>query len=198
MIGQRVAEILPEKEPWMVSEALIELGATVCKPKQAQCKKCPLMEGCRAYAEGIVDQLPFKSTKVQAVQLFRAVAVISCQDKLLVRRGKEGEIMSDLHEFPYFEATPEGILDHLFAQKLKEEWGLEVQHCHTLPVVKHTFTKYRVSLFPSYFESIGEQEVEGYQWFTRQQLSHLAFSSGHRRVLYNFLRLPMPDLLPSA
>ena len=57
-------EILPEKEPWLVVEGLIELGATVCK-REAHCWACPIQSGCAAFHRGMQRELPKKQKKVE-------------------------------------------------------------------------------------------------------------------------------------
>ena len=54
--------LLPEKEPWLVVEGLIELGALVCK-KEPLCFSCPLKATCKAYRLDLQKQLPRKEKK---------------------------------------------------------------------------------------------------------------------------------------
>ena len=51
--------ILPNKESWIFSEALIELGATICT-KKARCLACPIRSECQAFAQQKIENLPFK------------------------------------------------------------------------------------------------------------------------------------------
>lgn len=177
--------LLPVKAPWEINEALIELGATICTRK-AKCQECPIRSSCKAFANGKVDQLPFKSAKTKIESLFRAVAVIRHDNKILVRRGVQGEIMSDLHEFPYFEITADGIDQDSFQEKVNNWLGSKVVFEQNLPDVAHSFTRFRVKLTSMEFISEAKRlpKVEpGYQWLTMLEISNLAFSSGHRRVL---------------
>ncbi|POW19333.1 hypothetical protein PSHT_04801 [Puccinia striiformis] len=45
------AQLVPQNRPGDFNQALMELGATVCKPREANCPSCPLSEWCRAYQE---------------------------------------------------------------------------------------------------------------------------------------------------
>lgn len=175
-------EILPDEEHWINNEALIELGATVCgrKPK---CGECPLRGSCRSYAQGVTDKLPYKSTKTTITHLYRTVAIVICGDMILVRKGKKGEIMSDLYEFPYFEATQEGILAQQMEGNLQKQFSFAATWQRSLPEVAHSFTRYRVKLMPMQFSCSTNPCIENYQWLTLSQLKEFAFSSGHRRIL---------------
>lgn len=175
-------EILPDQVPWEVNEGLIELGATICG-KKTQCPICPLRRSCQSFKHGIVDQIPFKSRKIKVERLHRAVAVIFCQDHLLVKRGKKGEIMSDLYEFPYFQTNSSGWSAEELQTFICKQWKADVSIIHALPQVSHSFTKYQVKLTPVSFNTKDCFPIEGYEWKSIEILRNLAFSSGHRRIL---------------
>jgi A/G-specific adenine glycosylase len=174
---EMLEEKLPDVEPWVVSEALIELGATVCQ-KKPKCSVCPLRGTCKGYRQGVANELPVKSAKVKYEKLFRVVGVINCGDFYLVRRGEKGEIMSDLYEFPYFEGDKSGL-----DKTLKVKFGLSLKFVSEYPKVSHSFTRFRVELTPLHYHAKEKIPVEGYEWRTLQELHHLAFSSGHRKIL---------------
>jgi len=180
-IRQLAADMLPEKESWIVNEALIELGATICtrKPK---CHICPMRGSCKAALHGETDSLPYNSKKVLIETLHRSVAIISCEGKFLVRRGEQGKIMSDLHEFPYFESVEKGSALDDFTKRIEQGLGLKVEHAQTLPKVNQSFTRYRVHLYPEFFVTQDASHVVGYQWLDESGLEKAAFSSGHRRI----------------
>ncbi len=175
-------EVLPNDEPWLVAEGLIELGATVCR-RQPMCELCPLQKGCQAYAQGIQAQLPKKEGKVSIERLFRSVAVIKSQQGLLLRKCEKGEIMSDLHEFPYLDTTEQSLHHHAW----KEALPLALEWECSLSPIQQTFTRYRVRLDPVVFTCDQPHNIPGYQWKGWDELARLAFSSGHRRILQTLL-----------
>lgn len=176
--------ILPEEEHWITNEALIELGATVCM-KKPKCESCPLRSSCQAYLKGAAETLPKKARKVAVTPLYRAVAVIEWNRHLLIRRGQQGEIMGDLHEFPYFEMDKEGIPSAVLSKEISSRFGFETRYQQELPQVFHAFTRYRVRLTPIRLissELTPPELPSGYQWILINQLDQLAFSSGHRKI----------------
>lgn len=180
-VRQLATTMLPEEESWIVNEALIELGATICtrKPK---CEVCPMRKSCKATLHGKVESLPYNSKKVSIEVLHRSVAIISCEGKLLVRRGEKGQIMSDLHEFPFFEVKENGVQANAVAEHIKSQLGLKVTHLQALSKVNQSFTRYRVHLYPEFFSVEEGIEVPGYRWMDRVALSKAAFSAGHRKI----------------
>lgn len=182
----RAQQMLPSEEPWIISEALIELGATICG-RRPRCQDCPLQKSCQAYRRGMVDSLPIKSKKQKLTPLYRAVAVIMREGRCLIRRVNSGEMMSDLHEFPYFETDSTGFTAEQLKDKIHQHWLLPVAFQSSLELVRHGFTHYNVRLTPVLFTCSQELEVAGYRWVSFVQFDQLAFSSGHRRI-YQALR----------
>ncbi|MGR3973842.1 MAG: A/G-specific adenine glycosylase [Candidatus Rhabdochlamydia sp.] len=160
--------ILPDEQPWITMEGLIELGATVCK-KIPNCSICPLQEGCQGYQTQTALEFPKKRKKAAITKLTRYVMVIRYRDLILVKQEKEKKVMSGLYEFPYGD-TPRP----LFLKVIKQQ---------DLTEVKHHFTRYQVTLYPTLYHLETQEEVVGYEWHRQDQLHHLPFSSGHRKIL---------------
>lgn len=177
-LREKALEILPDHEPWIINEALIELGATICK-KSPDCPNCPLKKSCQAHLHGVADKLPFKSKKIAITPLHRQVAVITSNNHFLIQKQPQGKVMSGLHEFFYFDAidkTP-------FVKPIKEKLNLEVKFERPLPQVKHGFTRYRVLLTPALLTTPTKTPIDGFQWVEKEKLKDLPFSSGHRKIL---------------
>lgn len=166
--------ILPDLEPWVVMEAVIELGATVCK-KRPLCQECPLLDGCRAYRDGSFERLPLKKPMARAVFLERKVAIIEWGDEVLVRQEKGKRVMEGLYEFPYTSLNQDFDL------------GLDIIKDRDLPLVKHGFTKYNVTLYPAIYRAKEKKIVEGFEWRSKKNLEELPFSSGHRRIKHAYI-----------
>lgn len=176
--------LLPDDEPWVVMEALIELGALTCQ-KKAQCDLCPLKKDCQAFQAGTTDHIPFREKRKSIETLRRAVFVIRSEDgHLLLKKETGKKVMSDLYEFPYTDM----ISNDKLVQHIKKNLRVPVIFKHSLPQEKHHFTRFRAFLFPFLFEAQQKSCLEGYQWVPMSEVIHLPFSSGHRRILLNWLR----------
>lgn len=173
-ITELVESTLPDEEPWLVSEGLIELGATVCK-KVPECFKCPLKKECLAYRHQRTTELPKRKPRQEVILLNRIVGVIECDQKVLVQKGEKGKVMADLYQFPYVEKKGEATA------LLEEALGLQLEYLHALPEQQHSFTRFRVRLFPHRLRA--KAVDDRYEWREQKELSTLPFSSGHKRVL---------------
>lgn len=178
---QLAQDLLPENEPWIISEALIELGATLCS-KKPKCMECPLKHSCVAYAQGKTAELPHRSPRAATTALFRAVAIVQHQQHFLVSRADKGRIMSDLYEFPYFECGGPAVEAQAVSERVELELGIKAQWQQAFDSEKHSFTRYRAVLYPHLFTTRRMQDVPGYEWLSMEQLKQVPFSAGHRRI----------------
>ncbi len=179
-IAQKTEALLDFDQPWITTEALIELGATVCAPKPS-CQLCPLQASCLGKEKA--EFLPIKNEKKPTIHLKRAVVWVEADGKVLVKKGEGGKLMADLYEFPYFEIEGAGWSFRRVHQQIEEVFGLKTEGLKKLPVVIQTFTKYKVQLYPFRFQAKNAKEIEGYLWIELSRLAELPFSSGHRRIL---------------
>ena len=102
--------LLPADRPGRFNEAMMELGATVCTPREPRCDACPLERLCLARAAGRERELPVVESK-RAVPVVELVAVVVADEKagtLLFARRREGGLFGGLWEPPMIEA---GSLD---------------------------------------------------------------------------------------
>lgn len=169
-VCRRVEALLQGDEPWVVMEALIELGAQICR-KKAACAACPLQECCKAYALGKVDLLPKKKKPPPVTTLQRDVYVVEHKGTYLIGQHGESGRFAGLWKFPYFERGTEPY----FLQA--------TQFSKALDRVTHTFTRYRAHLFPTVWKATNPFCMEGFTWIESKRLSALAFSSGDKKIV---------------
>lgn len=144
LIEAKVIELLPE-DARHFNQALMELGATLCTPKQPNCHQCPVAKHCEAKALNIVSELPVKVQKLKKTQHTTAVAYVTYQDQvLLMKRSGEG-LLSGLWGFPLVELPVEATKDEQIRALhdwLEEHMGLRASLKSEVPIsqAKHVFT----------------------------------------------------------
>jgi A/G-specific adenine glycosylase len=136
---RRVAGILRHGTPRVLSQALMELGATVCTPRSPQCLSCPVRGSCRSLAAGRQTEIPAPRKKVeQPTSQWLALAVAFRGRVLLVRRPAEG-LLADLWCLPLVEA--EGNTAALDRGAIAAAFTTPVCWADApLPRVRHVFT----------------------------------------------------------
>lgn len=98
-------ELLPPKQAGMYNQALMDFGATVCKPKAPLCDICPLKPKCIAYSQKKTGILPIKEKKLLRKTRWFYYAVLRYKDQVFIRKRTDKDIWQSLHEFPLVEST---------------------------------------------------------------------------------------------
>lgn len=129
--------VVPHDRAGMFTQAMMELGATVCVPNgEPLCDQCPWQTRCLAHAHGTTDRIPVKA-KPKARRLEKkTVLVIRDGDRVLLQKRPDGGLLAGMYEFPYLEGYPseKKILDFV------KEQGLSPIRIQKLPEAKHIFS----------------------------------------------------------
>jgi A/G-specific adenine glycosylase len=174
----------PKNSSSHLNQSLMELGALICTPRNPQCGVCPAGKLCVALKKDRVEELP-NIGKREAVTVRRFIAfVMQRSGKYLVRQRPGGTLNAHLWEFPNFEIRgrefhPDGVF--------RSEFGFAASAIHPLTTVKHSITRYRITL-EAFHVKIGMEKFfngcsEFGVWKTPSQLKSLAFASAHKKVL---------------
>ncbi len=103
MIKEIARKIMQEQNPAFFNQALMELGAIICKPKNPDCFLCPVSSHCRALRKGIQKSLPIKKIKpFKKIRYFHYFIFYESGAVFLCQR-KENDIWKNLWEFPLIE-----------------------------------------------------------------------------------------------
>ncbi len=187
------APLREEKSCSFLNQSLMELGALVCTPRNPQCQICPLIKLCVAFREGRVGELP-NLGKSEAATARRFVAFVVDRNGLfLVRQRPAGVVNAHLWEFPNAES---GDTKPDVKKIFKSIFGVEPPEVHLLCTVKHSITRYRITLeafrvhlgarsstTPKHFGTRSARPSEIGVWLPPAKLDSLAFASAHRKVL---------------
>ena len=135
--------ILPDQSVSDFNQALMELGATICSPKNAQCNRCPLTKICAAYQLGNVDSYPITASRMQSTKVNDAAIFIERSGKVLVRQCQPGEVWAGLWDFPRFRIPHLQNSDRLtwLQQQVRTVTGLSVAIGEPEMTVKHSVTR---------------------------------------------------------
>jgi A/G-specific adenine glycosylase len=99
---------LDPRDPGHFNQALMELGATVCLPRNPLCLVCPLSAACRAHAAATVAQLPVKLRRIEPVQIAATLLVIRSRGRVLLRqRHASSRRMAGFWDLPAPEDLPQ-------------------------------------------------------------------------------------------
>lgn len=99
--------LLDENAPALFNQAIMDFGATICKPQQPLCEICVQRNDCEAYKYQLVKQLPVKEKSIIKKNRWFNYVLIRNGTSILLRQRSEKDIWQNLHEFVLFESRAE-------------------------------------------------------------------------------------------
>ncbi len=170
-----------------LNQSLMELGALVCTPRQARCDVCALAAQCVARRDELTEELPNLGPRAPATARRFLACVLERDGQFLVRQRPAGVVNAHLWEFPNVE-VPLKAGEAQARSLLESELGSVLTDPVRLATVKHTITRYRITL--EVFRGGnrgGSLPARSGQWISRIACDQLPFTSAHRRVLLTAL-----------
>jgi A/G-specific adenine glycosylase len=180
--------LLPERSADIYTQALMDLGATICTRSRPRCAACPVREDCLALSGGRVDQLPVPRPR-RTVPEREATFLLLLQGEgvMLERRPPHG-IWGGLWCMPQIQANEEGA----YLSRHDMRVGRRVE----LAAFSHTFTHFRLHIRPVLLELQDRPllaEQSGAAWMKREDALRAALPSPARRLLRDLQRWPAGD-----
>lgn len=161
------------------NSALMDLGATVCRPAAPDCARCPLTKDCWARRNGRVADLPRTGADPAKKQLYWHAALIEKDGRWFLRRRPPAGLYAGLWEFPgleFVKPPPRKDIPRLF----EERFGARPRSPRAPAPLRHALSHREIALFPWVCEPVGAS-ADG-RWFRAGEIPRLAVSSLTRRV----------------
>jgi A/G-specific adenine glycosylase len=156
--------MLDRKRPGTFNQAMMELGATVCLPREPRCAKCPVAGFCVARREGKERELPVKLRKMRMKRLARIVLIVE-QDKeiLMWQRTDKKEKLAGFWELPEPDQLPKATIGAF------------------LGAFRHAITDHNF-LFHVYRAKAGKTP-SGFMYIKKESLKAIPLSTSARKAL---------------
>ncbi len=186
-LNEAVRILLPEAAPGAFTEALMELGALVCRPATPDCASCPWQTLCQARQQQRQDDYPAPRPRKQIPHYDVAAAVTVREDgRILVAQRRFQDMLGGLWEFPGGKRQEGETLPEALRRELKEEMDIEISVGEELAVVKHAYTHFRITLYAFRCRLIAGTprciECEDFCWATPDEIHALPMAVTDRRI----------------
>ena len=171
MITERVKALIPHDRPGAFSNAMMEMGATMCTPRNPACLLCPVWESCVGFKQGNAQELPHKPKKKAQRVEHRAVLLVFCQNRVLIVKRKE-KLLQGLFVFPDA-LHAKGEENPAMLCAVLEDMGIRAAYDERLGSAKHVFTHIVWEMDVHALISDSMPDIPGGQWVTRDELDSL-------------------------
>ena len=126
------------------NQAMMELGATVCRPQSPTCVVCPVNGFCKAFKYGLQNEYPYRQETKKIPEHKMAAGIIhKGSDVLIVQRPLDG-LLGGLWEFPNGNLNKEETSDEACIRHIIESTNLSVSNLKFLTQVKHAYTHFKI------------------------------------------------------
>lgn len=143
-LWQIADEHTPTHHVQRYTQLIMDLGATVCTPKNPKCTICPLSRSCCAYHNNLTDQLPQrKNSRHREVRHVTMLIILDDTDRILLQRRPPKGIWGNLWSFPEFSGTTQEIESWCYSQ-----FKLQVKASSPWSNINHDFTHFRLIITP--------------------------------------------------
>jgi A/G-specific adenine glycosylase len=180
---EKADELLERDHPGDWNQALMELGATVCTPRDPACPACPLRVDCLALEKRLVDQLPEGRRRRAPVDVTVAAAVVEKAGKILLVRRAEGRLLGRMWEIPQTSLESRGYPD--LVREIQEKDGLELEAKELVARARHaiTYRRIKVEAYRARLRRAPPADPDRYAWVGADDAAALPTSSLTRKVL---------------
>lgn len=190
VIGEFLNGVLPKKRAGDFNQALMEMGALVCRSKEPLCNTCPLRTYCRADQTGVQEIIPTPKKKI-IKEINAVIGVIQKGNKYFIQKRVAKGLLADLWEFPGGKIEPGETKQEALARELKEEMDGDLKSSKHLFELKHYYTQFRVNL--SVFACTLKREPQlnsDRKWLTIKECAKYPMPSGSAKIIERLLNPP--------
>ncbi len=188
-LARNLVEASPQ--PAAANEALMELGALLCRPRNPLCKDCPLQSSCMSRARGVQDLRPVRAPRKQTPHADFAASLIwqgapGDSPFLIARRLNDG-LLGGLWSLPGGRCEAEDKdLHACLRRSIRRKLGLSIAVTEPLTTIEHAFTHFRMTLHAFHARiRCGTPRAIDYQdwrWTTLDEAEQLPFSVPDRKI----------------
>ena len=180
--------LLDPLRPRDTNQALMDLGATLCTPRQPDCHRCPWQSHCAAYAAGDPCRWPVtEAPKPLPFQVIGVGVVLNAAGEVLIDQRLEEGLLGGMWEFPGGKQEQGETIETCIARELKEELGIAVTVGAELITVDHAYShkKLRFVVHLCTWESGEPQPLASQQvrWVRPEDLGNYAFPAANAKII---------------
>lgn len=178
-------KLLDTSNAGVYNQAIMDFGATICKPMLPLCDACILQKHCKAYEKNKVNVLPVKQKRiVKKIRWFYYI-MAEYENKLLIKKRTEKDIWQNLHEFLLIETDSPQTQENIMASDtFKAIVGKSFKNLKVSANFKQQLTHQTINASFFCIKQTKKITPEGVEWIDKEKISSLAFP----KLINTFMR----------
>ena len=182
----RATALVPRSRPGDFNQALMELGATVCSPKEPHCGRCPLASECIAHAQSSQNLKRAARNQIKFINITWPLAIVRQRGKILLRRRADNGLMARLWELPGGETTARRRAIARLRNELKQ-LGVNPKQLQSIGEIRHSIKHRRIRAPIYLIECPAASKLrlakQQWRWFSAPTITRQAISSMTAKAL---------------
>jgi A/G-specific adenine glycosylase len=154
------------------NQAVMELGAIVCTPKNPSCRACPINIECKAFEHKSVGNIPIKAKKTKVSNKFLQYFVFEYNSHLWLKKRTENEIWANMYDFYLVESKNLEYFENL--EKCIQEFKIDAEEIINYPTISHILTHQRQQIVFVKIRCKSNPIIENGDWYNSAELDELA------------------------
>jgi len=176
-------QLLPLKRVSDFNQALMDLGATVCTPKNPQCHLCPIERCCLAKANGEENLIPVSIKKKPVPHRYFLVGIVKDEGKILIQQRPHQGLLGGLWEFPTFELDCPPETNGNLTKELNKKMGFDVEVQNGMKPVSHTYTHFKGHYHPFLCLFRDKKKRGQWLWVPPTRIYNYPFSKVYQKMI---------------
>ncbi|MBT8042317.1 MAG: 8-oxo-dGTP diphosphatase MutT [Pontiella sp.] len=170
------------------NEAMMELGATVCLPRNPACSECPLSRTCLGFQSGRPTDYPVRAPRKKIPHIIVGAAVVTNRKgEVLIAQRRAEDMLGGLWEFPGGKQEAGETIQQCIVRELREELGVNVRTGEFLITVKHAYSHFTMDMH-TYFAKISSGRprpihCQDYRWVDISKLRTFPYSKADLYII---------------
>lgn len=173
-------ENLPKGRAGDFNQALMDLGAMVCLPKNPRCLLCPLMKICKAREAGTQELRPVMKPKRQIPTYVHAAAVIVERGRVLLSQRPGDGLLGGMWEFP--NVRIDGDPAKALVKALRGATRLKVKRGEGLDPISHAYSHFRILVYPFQCVKVEIPKEKNLKWVRLKDLEDYPMGKVDRQI----------------
>jgi A/G-specific adenine glycosylase len=180
--------LLDPEDPGDWNQAVMELGATICAPRNPACPECPLSGDCRAFRDGAAEAYPRREKKKPIPLRVESAGVLWREERIFVVRRPPRGLLGGLWEIPAVPPARNDTPHAALSRRYRDEFGIGPILISKYPgTIRHAYTHFRLELHAFRCIYTGEaplpEDAETIRWIDPRDPGDLPFHGAALKML---------------
>lgn len=186
ILWEYAAQNLPKGKAGDYNQALMDLGATICLPKNPKCPLCPLLVFCKAHENGTQELRPALKPRKQAPHYIHTAGVIIEHGRVLLSQRPVDGLLGGMWEFPNGRVVPKagdkGDPAKELVKVLNAAYRIKVRKNEALGIVQHAYTHFKVTVHAFRCTSVSIPKIKNLKWVKISELDDYPMGKVDRQI----------------